>query len=182
MKLFAAIKGIFSDDERVIEDICNRLEANGFKILKSQLVTYTYDEGCDHYEEHIGRPYFNKLIKYITKYPIFGMILESPKGLSEEEAVALLRSIAGSTMKIRPEYKEIRNTLEMCVPSMSIEEIEKYYVLPSEGTIRYDIPMKYGYKFDVTKNVIHTSDSKENGERESKIFERAVERENSVKQ
>lgn len=179
MKLFAFIKGIFSDDERVIEDITDRLIAAGFKILKNKYVHYTYEDGCDHYVEHKGRPYFDGLVNYVSKYPIYGFILETPENLSEEEAVALLRSLSGATMKIRPEYKDRRDELETFLPHMSIEEVEQFYILPEKGTIRYDIPVKYGYKFDVTKNVFHTSDSKASAEREIPIFENAVEREYS---
>lgn len=133
MKLFAFIKGIFSDDERVIEDITDRLVAAGFKILKNKYVHYTYEDGCDHYVEHKGRPYFDGLVNYVSKHPIYGMILETPKGMDEEDAVALLRSLSGATMKIRPEYKERRGELEAMLPKMSIEEVEKYYILPEKG-------------------------------------------------
>lgn len=43
---------------------------------------------------------------------------------------------------------------------------------PEEGTIRYDIPNMLGRDLDVTKNVVHSSDSPEAAEREIKIFKK----------
>lgn len=180
MKLFTFIKGIYSEDERVVADIRRRLIGTGYQILTEQLVNYSHQDGCEHYVEHAGRPYFPGLVKYVSEYPIYGMILETPKDLDEENSIAMLRAMAGSTIKIRPEYKEQSKELEAQLPTMSIQEVEEHYILPAEGTIRYDIPVKYGYKFDITKNVIHTSDSKASAEREISIFEKAIERENSL--
>lgn len=43
---------------------------------------------------------------------------------------------------------------------------------PEEGTIRYDIPKRLERELDVTKNVVHSSDSPEAAEREIKIFKK----------
>ncbi len=129
-----------------------------------------------HYDEHKERPFFPKLVKYVSSSPIYAMVIEAPEGMSEEEAVGIIRSMAGPTMKIREEYKSQRSELEEKLPTMTLEEVEKYYILPPKGTIRFDIPVKFGYKFDITKNVVHSSDSAKSGAREIAIFEKALER------
>lgn len=50
---------------------------------------------------------------------------------------------------------------------------------PAEGTIRYEIPKMLGLELRVTENVVHASDSVESAEREIKIFEDIINRDNN---
>ena len=42
---------------------------------------------------------------------------------------------------------------------------------PEPGTIRYDIPKALGIERDITKNVVHSSDSEDSAKLELSIFE-----------
>ncbi|MFG6184182.1 nucleoside-diphosphate kinase, partial [Staphylococcus aureus] len=44
-----------------------------------------------HYSEHEGKPFYDKLISFITSAPVFAMVVEG------ENAVAVSRKIIGST-------------------------------------------------------------------------------------
>ena len=50
-------------------------------------------------------------------------------------------------------------------------------ILPAEGTIRHDVPVMLGIKHDMTKNVVHASDSEESAKKELAIFESLLEKE-----
>ena len=94
-----------------------------------------------HYEEHRGKEFYEDLIKFIISGPVVGIILEG------EDAVKIIRNLAGKTNPKEAEY----------------------------GTIRGD------YAFDITKNIVHTSDSRISAQREIHNFFKKTEILNNIK-
>lgn len=100
-KTFVAIKpdGV---QRGLIGDIITRFERKGFKILAIKLLNVTDQQAKKHYEEHYGKPFYNRLVKYIQSGPIVAMVI---KGYSAVESV---RHIVGATSPLKADVGTIR--------------------------------------------------------------------------
>lgn len=72
-------------------DIIKRYEQEGFRIVALKLMKMDERLASIHYEEHIGRPYYNDLVSFMTSAPILAMVLEG------EDAIARVRRLNGKT-------------------------------------------------------------------------------------
>jgi len=78
-----------------------------------------------HYAEHVGKPYYDRLISYITSGPIIAMVLEG------ENAVQNVRNMVGKTDPLEAVPGSIRGdfalntTVNVIHASDSIENAEK---------------------------------------------------------
>ncbi|MFQ6061079.1 MAG: nucleoside-diphosphate kinase [Thermoplasmata archaeon] len=114
----------------LIGEVLHRFERRGLKIVAMKMLTVTEHLAKAYYSEHIGKPFFEPLIRYITSGPSVAIVLEG------EEAVSVVRRMMGGTS-------------------------------PSEadpGTIRGD------YGLQISRNIIHGSDSLTSAEREISLF------------
>lgn len=75
----------------LVGEIVRRFEARGLKIVGMKMLQMSNDFARQHYEVHIGKPFFDGLIKYITSGPVVAMVLEGT------EAVAAARATMGAT-------------------------------------------------------------------------------------
>ncbi len=60
----------------LIGEIISRFEKKGFKIVDMKMLQMTKALAEDHYAEHRGKPYYDRLIEYIISGPIVAMILD----------------------------------------------------------------------------------------------------------
>ena len=74
-----------------IGDIVKIYEEKGLKILAMKMLQMDEKLASKHYEEHIGRPYYDDLMGFMTSGPIIAMVLEG------EGAIANLLAINGKT-------------------------------------------------------------------------------------
>jgi nucleoside-diphosphate kinase len=119
----------------LIGRIIKRFENKGYKIIGLKMVHPTIEMAQEHYKEHIGKPFYPRLIKYITSGPIIAMVLEG------ENIVEVTRHMMGSTRPNDAEVGTIRadfaQTMEFNVVhgSDSVESAEreiKIYFKPEE--------------------------------------------------
>lgn len=75
----------------LIGEIINRIEKRGFKIVAMKLVQLSEDKAKLHYKEHEGKPFFDKLVSFITSGPIVAIVVEGVN------AVKTLRKTMGAT-------------------------------------------------------------------------------------
>ncbi|MGC8545336.1 nucleoside-diphosphate kinase [Athalassotoga sp.] len=75
----------------LIGEIISRFERKGFNIVNMKMLRMTKELAADHYAEHKGMPYYDRLIEYITSGPVIAMILEG------EDAVNIVRMMIGKT-------------------------------------------------------------------------------------
>jgi nucleoside-diphosphate kinase len=78
-------------EKNIIGKIINRYEENGLKVVALKMETISKEFASIHYEEHIGKSFFEPLITFITKGPLCALILEG------ENAIEKIRAINGST-------------------------------------------------------------------------------------
>ncbi len=74
-----------------IGDIIRIYEEKGLGILAVKMLQMDEKLASRHYEEHIGRPYYEDLMGFMTSGPIIAMVLQG------ENAIAAVRAINGKT-------------------------------------------------------------------------------------
>ena len=72
-------------------EIIARFERRGFTLRGVRLLRVTEELAGQHYEEHVGKPFYPELVEFITSGPVVAMAIE---GLG---AVATVRSMMGAT-------------------------------------------------------------------------------------
>jgi nucleoside-diphosphate kinase len=114
----------------LIGEIIGRFERRGLKLLGLKFIQMSDELAGQHYGEHVGKPFYNDLVAYITSGPVVAMVWEG------KNAVAAARGTIGAT---KPHEA-------------------------TAGSIRGDFGMEIG------RNLVHGSDSVENGEKEADLF------------
>ncbi|MGG4219838.1 nucleoside-diphosphate kinase [Paenibacillus jamilae] len=75
----------------LIGRIVSRLEDKGFKMAAGKLVQVSREQAERHYAEHVGKPFFEELVGFITSGPVFAMVWEG------DNIVTLSRMLIGKT-------------------------------------------------------------------------------------
>ena len=83
-------------------DIIKHYENEGLKILAMKLMKMDEKIASKRYAEHIGRPYYDDLMGFMTSGPIIAMVLEG------EDAIANVRRINGKTNPAEADEGTIR--------------------------------------------------------------------------
>ncbi len=86
----------------LIGRIITRFEEKGYKIIGLKLLLPTLEHAEKHYAEHKGKPFYPRLIKYITSGPIVAMVVEGPNVIAES------RRMMGATKPEQAEAGTIR--------------------------------------------------------------------------
>ena len=86
----------------IIGKIIARFEDKGFKIVGMKLLQVTPELAAKHYEEHVGKSFYNRLIYYITSAPIVAMVVEG------YNAVESVRHMVGATDPLKADVGTIR--------------------------------------------------------------------------
>eukprot|EP00270_Netrium_digitus_P014512 TRINITY_DN493_c0_g1_i1.p1 TRINITY_DN493_c0_g1~~TRINITY_DN493_c0_g1_i1.p1 ORF type:complete len:239 (-),score=55.02 TRINITY_DN493_c0_g1_i1:82-798(-) len=110
----------------LVGEIISRFEKKGFILRGLKLFQCPTDLAKEHYKDLSEKPFYGKLVDYITSGPVVAMVWEG------QGVVTSARKIIGTTNPLAAE----------------------------PGTIRGDFAVQVG------RNVVHGSDSPENGERE----------------
>ncbi len=85
-----------------IGQIIERFERKGFKIVGLKMLKPTRELAEKHYEEHIGRDYFERLVAFMISGPVIAMVVEG------KNAVSVVRRMVGSTKPHEAEVGTIR--------------------------------------------------------------------------
>ncbi|HBR64853.1 MAG TPA: nucleoside-diphosphate kinase, partial [Dehalococcoidia bacterium] len=60
----------------LVGEIVGRLERKGLRIAGLKMVQVNEELANKHYGEHVGKPFFDSLVKFITSSPLVAMALE----------------------------------------------------------------------------------------------------------
>ncbi len=74
-----------------IGEIISRLERTGLTLIAMKFMQMPDDLAKEHYAEHVGKPFYEKLVTYITSGPVLPMVWEGAN------AVDMARKILGAT-------------------------------------------------------------------------------------
>lgn len=91
----------------LVGEIVRRFEQRGLKLVGMKMVQLTPEFAHKHYEVHVGKPFFEGLIRYITSGPVVAMVLEGT------EAIGVARSTMGATNPAKAAPGTIRADLSI---------------------------------------------------------------------
>jgi nucleoside-diphosphate kinase len=75
----------------LVGEIVARIERKGLKIMALELRLLDAETAKQHYAEHVGKPFFEDLVSFITRSPLVAMVVEGP------DAWKVMRTMMGST-------------------------------------------------------------------------------------
>ena len=90
-------------------EVISRLGRRGLKFVAMKLMKVSEDLAHRHYGEHVGKPFFDGLVKFITSSPIVAMVVEG------ENAVEVVRKAIGATNPTQAEPGTIRGDLALTI-------------------------------------------------------------------
>ncbi len=71
--------------------ILARFEAKGLQMVGLKLMRITPELAAQHYAEHVGKPFYEGLVRFMTASPVIAAALRGP------DAVAVVRRMMGAT-------------------------------------------------------------------------------------
>ena len=90
-------------------EIISRLERRGLKLAAMKMLLVTEELAHRHYADHVGKPFFEGLVKFITSSPIVAMVVEG------ENAVDVVRNTMGVTSPSDAAAGTIRGDLALTI-------------------------------------------------------------------
>jgi len=89
----------------LIGEIIGRFEARGLRIAGLKMIQISVDLASKHYAVHLGKPFYDRLIRFITSGPVVAMVLEGPA------AIEAVRQTLGATNPLQATLGTIRADL-----------------------------------------------------------------------
>lgn len=89
----------------LVGQVIQRFEQKGFKLIGLKLMTISPELAAEHYGEHVGKPFYDKLMTYITSGPVAAMVVEG------KDAVSSVRTMVGKTNPLEAAPGTIRGDL-----------------------------------------------------------------------
>jgi nucleoside-diphosphate kinase len=83
-------------------EIIARFERKGLGLIALKLMTMDTALAERHYAEHVGKPFFEELVSFITSGPLVAMVLEG------DQAVQAARQVIGATNPLEATSGSIR--------------------------------------------------------------------------
>src|SRR5215217_519662 len=77
----------------LIGEIVARIERKGLRVVAAEMRVVDPDLAAKHYAEHDGKPFYRELITFITRSPVFAMVVEGPA----DNTFSLVRMVVGAT-------------------------------------------------------------------------------------
>lgn len=115
----------------LVGEIISRLERRGLMLIAMDYRTVSVEFAENHYALHIGKPFYEGLIKYISSSPLVAMVWEGT------EAVSAVRQTVGATNPLEAAPGTIRHDLALLTsrnlihasdtPESAEEEISRWF-------------------------------------------------------
>ena len=87
---------------RLMGEVIGRFERKGLNVIAMKMIQVTADLSKKHYAEHVQKPFYPGLEKFITASPIVAMVVE---GL---EVIRVVREMLGATSGLKAAAGTIR--------------------------------------------------------------------------
>jgi len=75
----------------LVGEVIGRLERKGLRISGLKMIQASEELANKHYGEHVGKPFFDSLVSFITSSPLIALAVEG------ESAVEVSRNLMGAT-------------------------------------------------------------------------------------
>ena len=76
----------------LVGEVLGRIEAKGLKIVALDMRTLDRDTLARHYEEHVGKGFYDDLVTFMSRGPVVALVLEGP-----EDTWEVVRTMMGAT-------------------------------------------------------------------------------------
>lgn len=86
----------------LIGKITSMIEEKGLKISAMKLMRLSDAKAKEHYKEHVGKPFFEPLISFITSSPLVAMVVEG------RDAIKVTRALSGATNPMNAAFGTVR--------------------------------------------------------------------------
>ena len=103
----------------LIGEVIARFERRGLRLAGAKFMQVSTELAQAHYAEHVGKPFYDGLISYITSAPVMAMVWEGPN------AVAAIRQTVGSTKPVESAPGTIRHDFALEVGRNLIHASDK---------------------------------------------------------
>jgi len=80
-------------ERKLVGEIITRIENKGFTLVAAELRSVDRDLAEAHYAEHADKPFFGELVSFLTRSPVFAMVVEGPA----DNTFSLVRKMVGAT-------------------------------------------------------------------------------------
>lgn len=90
----------------LVGEVLGRLERRGLRLVAAEMRRLDADTAARHYAEHVGRPYYEGLVDFITSGPVLVGVVEGP-----DETWRLVRTMMGPTNPLDAAPGTIRGDL-----------------------------------------------------------------------
>lgn len=115
----------------LVGEVIARFERRGLHLVALRMLLMDRALAERHYAEHVGKPFFEGLVRFITSAPVVAMVWEGPN------AVALVRGAMGATDPKNSAPGTIRGDLAVSIganvvhgsdsPERAVEEIALFF-------------------------------------------------------
>jgi len=75
----------------LIGEVVGRLERRGLEVKAARMLMVSPELAGRHYAEHVGKPFYEDLVRFITSGPVFAMVVQGPA------AIRVVRTMMGAT-------------------------------------------------------------------------------------
>lgn len=86
----------------LVGEVISRIERKGLTLAALELRTIDRALAERHYVEHVGKPFFESLLAFITSGPLVAAVVEGPR------AIEAFRQLAGATDPVKATTGSIR--------------------------------------------------------------------------
>ena len=93
----------------LVGELLSRLEHRGLKLVAMKMLQIDEALAAEHYAAHVGKPFYEGLISFITSGPLVAIVLEG------ESAIGVVRATMGATDPVRAAPGTIRGDLALSV-------------------------------------------------------------------
>jgi len=94
---------------RLIGEVISRFEKKGLNLIGLKMIRMSRKTAEELYKEHIGKDFYEPLVKFITSGPVVLIVLEGPR------AVEAVRQIVGDTDAVKAIPGSIRGDFALSV-------------------------------------------------------------------
>ena len=95
-----------SVERGLVGEILRRFEPQGLRLVAAELRTLDGDTLARHYEEHVGKPFYDGLVEFMSRGPALVAVVEGP-----EDTWQVVRDMMGATNPLKAAPGTIRGDL-----------------------------------------------------------------------
>ena len=131
-------------------EIIGRLERRGLKLAGMKLMRVTPELARRHYGAHVGKPFFEGLVKFITSSPLVAIVVEG------ENAVDVVRTTMGATNPVDAAPGTIRGDFGLTIGANLIHGSDSADSAAAELALFFGEDEVVDYERDIDRWIIES--------------------------